>query len=103
MASKKKPKKAFGAAGLSGVVKKNGTTLLEAAKSAPRTVTGRRGSGFTPVEIDQRVELALAYMTGSVAASQVAEVLNIDNVGQFASQALWAGVRSGRWTIQRAK
>ena len=92
MASKKKPT----------LVKKSGS-LLEAAKSAPRTVTGRRGTEFKPEELDQRVELALAYMTGAVAASQVAEVLDIDNVYQFASQALWAGVRSGRWTIQRAK
>ena len=94
MASKKKP---------TSKKPTNGTTLLEAAKSAPRTVTGRRGTGFKPEELDQRVELALAYMTGAVAASQVQAALNIDNVGQFASQALWAGVRSGRWTIQRAK
>jgi hypothetical protein len=83
--------------------KPNGVSLLEAAKSAPRSVGARRGSALKPEQIDERVELALAYMNGSVAASQVAAACNVENAGQFAQQALWAGLRSGRWTIQRAK
>jgi hypothetical protein len=81
----------------------NGLSLLEAAKSAPRSVGARRGSTLKPEQIDERVELALAYLNGSVAASQVAAACNVENAGQFAQQALWAGLRSGRWTIQRAK
>ncbi len=97
MATKKKPK-------TDGASKeKPHSSLLARVESVPFMRTKARSTGFSPEEIDQRVELVLAYTAGKVTSQQITTALNIENVGQFVAQALYTGVRSGRWTLQRVE